>query len=401
MTKALDRRAYDLSQQYNKDDLVALARNAGWKGDPERYSCITETGDSLSGKRAIAYWFACTLADDERKGQQQEATTTTAEQASTTTTTAAQTERTEATMQTTTDNQQAQHAAGQMAAAIAEIMGKVMTSSVSEDKVRAIVKDAIEAMPARVIEFKQGETMTRIEGHIHPALPDVVAALSTGTHVYICGPAGSGKTTLAEQAAKALGLRFLVQGAAASKYDLVGYTDANSNKVMTAFRDAFTNGGLLLLDEADASHAAALLAMQAALANGFAEFPGESEPTPKHASFYCIVAANTWGAGADMQYIGRSRLDAAFLDRFIFIPIDYDESLERAIAGNVDWACYVQKVRAAARQRGKQVVVSPRASINGAKLLAAGMERSKVAAMTLFNRMTKADADELRAIAGA
>jgi cobaltochelatase CobS len=85
-----------------------------------------------------------------------------------------------------------------------------------------------------------------------------------------------------------------------------------------------------------------------------------------------IAAGNTFGRGASREYVGRQQLDAATLDRFTVFEVDYDEALELAIAGNDDWTRYVQKVRKAVEREKVRAIVSPRASISGAKLLAVG-----------------------------
>ena len=46
-----------------------------------------------------------------------------------------------------------------------------------------------------------------------------------------------------------------------------------------------------------------------------------------------IAAANTFGTGADLMYAGRNQLDAATLDRFYVVKMDYDEALEQDISG--------------------------------------------------------------------
>jgi cobaltochelatase CobS len=74
----------------------------------------------------------------------------------------------------------------------------------------------------------------------------------------------------------------------------------------------------------------ALLAFNAALANGVAAFPDGS--IKRHPETVIIAAANTWGFGGDANYIGRAKLDAAFLDRFVTLAWGYDEDLERTIA---------------------------------------------------------------------
>jgi len=70
------------------------------------------------------------------------------------------------------------------------------------------------------------------------------------------------------------------------------------------------------------------------LANGQFSVPDSGlPPFKRHADTVIICAANTYGRGADRQYVGRNQLDAATLDRFAFstVFIDFDRGLERAI----------------------------------------------------------------------
>ncbi len=120
----------------------------------------------------------------------------------------------------------------------------------------------------------------------------------------------------------------------------------------------------------------ALLAFNAALANGHADFPDGA--INRHENFVCMAAANTFGRGADRVYVGRNQLDGASLDRFCVINIDYDEKLERALTGNDSWVDYVQKIRSAIFELKIRHIVSPRASISGAKLLHAGLDKDFV-----------------------
>lgn len=210
----------------------------------------------------------------------------------------------------------------------------------------------------------------------HHCFEDVLLMVVAGTAPFLVGPAGSGKTTLAEQVAKALSVQFYMEARVTSEFKLLGFTDANGNVVRTQFRDAYERGGVFLFDEADASDPDAMTAFNAALANGWCSFPDGL--VRRHGQFYPIAAGNTFGRGADRQYVGRNQLDAATLDRFSVYVVDYDEALEVRLCGNADWARYVQAVRAAVEKEKIRHVVSPRASIAGAKLIAAGMELSKV-----------------------
>jgi MoxR-like ATPase len=213
--------------------------------------------------------------------------------------------------------------------------------------------------------------------------------IEAGVNVWLTGPAGTGKTTAAEHVAKALGLPFMFNGAIESEHKLLGFTDAQGRIVSRPFREAFVNGGVYLFDEVDASLPSAVLAFNAALANGHCDFPDGN--FKRHENFRCIAAANTWGAGATHDYVGRAKMDAAFVDRFVSLAWENDEALERTLAlGFIadqqlggKWVSFVQGVRAKVAKAGVKHVVSTRASINGAKLLHAGMTWDEVVAVAV------------------
>jgi cobaltochelatase CobS len=229
---------------------------------------------------------------------------------------------------------------------------------------------------SRVAEIKVGKAPAVKIETAHNALPDIVTAVVAGVSPFLVGPAGSGKTTLAEQVATVLKRKFYLESRVTSEFKLLGFIDAAGHVVRTQFREAYEHGGVFLLDEVDASDPDALTAFNSALANGLAAFPDAL--VKRHADFVAIAAGNTYGRGADRQYVGRNQLDAATLDRFCIFEVDYDEMLELELSGDPDWARHVQKVRRAVELEKVRHVVSPRASISGAKLLAAGMDRAKV-----------------------
>lgn len=295
--------------------------------------------------------------------------------------------------------------------AIAAMLAQMMSApTIDEEAVRAIVdnatsaklatieqavKDALGALEPQLQAMIDASTK-RVEITVpnapavtieraHNMLEPVLKAVSAGVTPMLVGPAGSGKTTLAEQIATALNRPFFMSARVTSEYKLTGFIDANGKAVQTDFRRAYEKGGVFLFDEIDASDADALTAFNAPLANGYADFPdGKVE---RHPDFVAIAAANTFGRGASREYVGRQQLDAATLDRFTVFEVDYDEALELAIAGNDDWTRYVQKVRAAVASEKIRAIISPRASISGAKLLAAGLDRDTVAEATVWKGM--------------
>lgn len=215
-------------------------------------------------------------------------------------------------------------------------------------------------------------------------------AVAAKVNVFLVGPAGSGKTTVAKQVAQSLGLPFYFNGAIHSEYKLTGFRDAQGKVHRTAFREAFERGGVYLFDEIDASQPAALLAFNAALANGMFDFPDRN--VQAHPNFRCIAAANTWGRGATMDYIGRNAMDAATLDRFATLEMRYDAALERRmaqIAAKSDlvlaeaWLEVVQKTRTLCLDHDMRHIVSPRATQQGLSLLAGGITAEGATLMVL------------------
>lgn len=228
----------------------------------------------------------------------------------------------------------------------------------------------------RKVEITIGDMPAVEMDATHKAMEDVLLMVMAGASPFLVGPAGSGKTTLASQIATALDRKFYMAARVTSEYKLVGFVDANGNTVRTQFREAFEHGGVFLFDEVDASDPDAMTAFNAALANGWCDFPDGM--IHKHEDFVALAAGNTFGRGADRQYVGRNQLDAATLDRFQIYEVEYDEDLEIVLAGHAQWTRYVQAVRHAIMDNKVRHVVSPRASIMGARLLAAGMELTKI-----------------------
>lgn len=288
-----------------------------------------------------------------------------------------------------------------MAAAVEEAL--VDLDSRVESAARAI---AVQAAAEAVRAMAPRETSVRVDGaspvnvgKTHRQFPALLAMAGAGVFPYLCGPSGSGKTTAAQQVAAALGLKFYFNGAIETEYKLSGFVDARGQVVSTPFRRAYTEGGVYLFDEIDGSMPSAVLAFNAALAGGSADFPGESEPVPRHPRFVGMAAANTWGMGATIEYVGRYKLDAASLDRFVMLEWDYDEDLERALATDAAWCATVQRLRAEARRRGLKVIVSPRATLAGCRLLRAGLTRDEVLDATVLARLPASERAILKAVA--
>ncbi|KKN60706.1 hypothetical protein LCGC14_0529050 [marine sediment metagenome] len=215
-------------------------------------------------------------------------------------------------------------------------------------------------------------------GAQHEAFEKLVQYASTGLNIAMKGPAGSGKTSAAYALGKALKLPTYVVplGPQTSKSDLVGYMNGAGDYIAPMLRRAFEHGGVCLLDEMDAANPAVLTIINGMLANGHAGFADGM--VDRHEDTIFLAAMNTFGRGADTEYVGRAQLDAATLDRWVMLEWAYDWNFTRHLAGNDKWTDYVQRLSDAAMAQKVRVVISPRAALFGARLLAAGIARREV-----------------------
>jgi cobaltochelatase CobS len=268
-------------------------------------------------------------------------------------------------------------------------------------------KDLMElAGEVRPLEIRLPDKTKKVKGLRHKQFENLLRATAIGQPVLLVGPAGTGKTQGGAEAADALSLSFhsISVGSQTSKSDLVGYMDGGGTYRRTQFRDAYENGGLFLLDEADAGNSNVLILLNAALSNGYMAFPDGM--IQRHRDFRMIATANTYGNGASRQYVGRNQLDAATLDRFTVLNWDIDDKIETAMAGSHEtgpkWLAAVRAVRARVQEQLElRVVISPRATLRGAQLLEAGMDFDTVLGMALTGNIPAASQNELNNLARA
>ncbi|WP_432851718.1 AAA family ATPase [Amycolatopsis sp. CA-161197] len=259
-------------------------------------------------------------------------------------------------------------------------------SAVAVARVRSAVQAAAEKELAKYsptvvsVVLPQGKPIELAED-THTVLPEVLVALHARCHVLLVGPAGTGKSMLAKHAAQALGLQFqaLSLGPTTPMSKVFGYYDANGHYHDTPFRRAFEHGGVMLLDELDNGHPGLLAELNQALALGVCAFADRM--VTAHADFRLVATSNTYGTGGDRQYVGRQTLDSATLDRFVVLDVPIDEGLEERVAlrhapshpdAVEELVASIRELRATALAKKLPVILSPRASIDGAKLLEAG-----------------------------
>lgn len=288
---------------------------------------------------------------------------------------------------------------GGLGSHLEELMLKVLAEQ-SVDKVveyaKPLLDDHIKAtfgVLPKVIKVESPKGQREVKGVTHEKFGEVLNLVNADIPVFLTGAAGTGKNVLCKQVAEALGLEFYFSNAVTQEYKITGFIDANGTFHGTQFYDAFTKGGLFMLDEMDASVPEVLVMLNAAIANRYFDFPtGRIEA---HEDFRLIAAGNTFGTGADMEYTGRYQLDAASLDRFALVEINYSEAIEEAITrSNRELIEYVHSFRKAVTKAGVKHLATYR-SMERITKLEGSMDVGEVLKICLLKNLPS---DDLRII---
>jgi len=230
-----------------------------------------------------------------------------------------------------------------------------------EQTIRDFIKEEYGTIERHITTVVDGKKVP-MQGIQHEKFETVLKFVANDEPVFLTGAAGTGKNVLCKQVAEALGLDFYFTNAVTQEYKLTGFTDAMGNYQESQFYKAFKNGGVFMLDEIDASIPEVLVILNAAIANRYFDFPAPIGYVEAHPDFKVIAAGNTTGQGASYEYVGRNQLDAASLDRFAIVKVDYSEAIENTVAnGDTELAGFCREFRKAAQKTGQQVIVSYRA----------------------------------------
>jgi hypothetical protein len=223
----------------------------------------------------------------------------------------------------------------------------------------------------------------------HPEYNSIMTCIEYGIPVYLAGPAGSGKNHTVEQIAKELGWEFYFSNSIQQEYKLTGFIDAGGDYHETEFYKACTSEEecVFFLDEIDASIPEVLVLLNAAIANGYFEFPNGRVDFD---NVHFVAAGNTVGNGADDMYTGRMVLDSATLDRFAIIEFDYDRNVELKLTkGNVELVDFITDLRKTIQSKGIRHTLSYRCLIMATKLEKAGMPIDKIMKICILKGMDK------------
>jgi MoxR-like ATPase len=259
------------------------------------------------------------------------------------------------------------------------LLDKEAISQVKADAEKALermVKDEVLKLTPTYVSIA-GREQVKLEGRLHKRFSECLVLCEQERQMFLSGPAGSGKTTLASQIAEAFKLQFahLSCSAGMSEAHLLGRMLFDGTYAESEFVKLYEGGGVFLFDEVDAADANTLLVINSALANGYLSLPNRrtSQTAKRSPDFICIVAGNTWGGGS-FEYHGRNHLDAAFLDRFCLakVEVEYDVELEEEIAANKVLSKLLHSIRKATLDKKVRRVISTRLFVSAKRLMSAG-----------------------------
>lgn len=199
------------------------------------------------------------------------------------------------------------------------------TLSVEEQEAKQALEEALakakkerKLMQELGIRFSSTDTPTRIKRTIEAGIKNI----------WLCGPAGSGKSMMTRQVATELGLPYLCIscGIGTSSTEFVGYK--YPTRESTKFAEYYSKPSIILLDEFTALDPAVAQICNAALAND--EIETTTGTVYRDPNCIIIATSNTFGGGASRQYVANNQLDASTIDRFIggIIEVNYSESFE-------------------------------------------------------------------------
>lgn len=297
-------------------------------------------------------------------------------------------------------------AGGDAAAQLAALIAKMAGGAMDENRVRAIAAEVTAeaiargaAIPREII-VKGPDVAHNIGAEIvNPVFDKVVKLAAQGVNVLLKGPAGCGKTHLGHQVARALGKTF------ASISGSSGVTEAHlTGRLLPGEGGRFTyypapfviqyakDDGAFMFDELDAFDSNCLLTVNQATANGGFEIEaraaGGLDTYVKRGERVILMGTmNTFGTGADAQYVGRNPMDAATLDRWYVIQMDYCAELESALIGadpaDVKLGAWVLQLRQRANDAKLRRIVSTRTLQKALTARRAGIPVAEIKADTL------------------
>lgn len=227
----------------------------------------------------------------------------------------------------------------------------VITGKVSFDNLDPDLQQRLSN--TQIIAYKINDnTAPSIPASNIPEFQKIVDDLVLGQNVYLKGGAGTGKTTLAQKVAKALGRDFTTINCS----QWTAPTEIIGGQTMDGYQEgklikAWSEGLVLVLDELPKLDPNTAGLLNEALAK--AKLPGEvifnarNERFVKHPNFAVIGTGNIWPISESVTYGANNKQDLSLLDRFAgcVYTIEKNPELEKQVVGSETLWGYCDELR--------------------------------------------------------
>lgn len=208
----------------------------------------------------------------------------------------------------------------------------------------------------------------------HKKFKEAITLMKINQPILLTGERGSGKTTLAMQLAEKMGLDFfsLSMTRQTTLSHLAGFINVNGEYIPSHLRNCAENGGVMLLDEIDASDPNVILFLNT-IENGFITFPDKL--VTLNENFRLIATANP--QDKHHEYNARAKLDASTMDRFDIISVERDDNIESVIVSKGALR-YINLARDCLKKQNSSTYISMRDSIRFQKRMENGIQEGYV-----------------------
>lgn len=262
-----------------------------------------------------------------------------------------------------------------------------------KDRLDGFIKETYGALPQKLTIVHKDIEYDKT-GIFHKMFDKVLKLVDMNLPVMLTGGAGAGKNFMLEQVANALGLDFYYTSTITQEYKLTGFIDGGGKYHETEFYKAFTQGGVFMLDEIDASIPECLVILNGAIANGYFDFPTGREIANEN--FRVVCAGNTVGLGADLVYTGRNVLDGATLDRFVLVEIDYDPRIEENLCQDEELRNFLYDVRHSVQVNNINHIIGMRCFKYAYELLVNDFDKEFIVKSVILKGLQKDDINVLK-----
>lgn len=190
-------------------------------------------------------------------------------------------------------------------------------------------------------------------------------------NIWMVGPAGCGKSTIARNTAKELNVPYLCIscGIGTSATEFTGYK--YPTREATKFAEFYAKKSIILIDEMTSLDPSVAQVINAALANG--EIETTTGTVLRHPECIIIATSNTFGNGADRQYVANNQLDASTIDRFTGAIIEVNYSVKYESQFDHEVVDYIYLLRNCIKINSLRRIASTRMIQAAEKMKKAGM----------------------------